>query len=117
MESEGARQGREPCLGLSMTGHQFISNGKGNLPLGTLSSVASGENRLGGPFTDKLAVHAQLSEIRGRQEVKLQTEEEGKWGGALCGECGVCILYTLKENMNVQCFLQEGSASVKGWEC
>lgn len=50
MGSKGARQGRKPCLALSMTGHQFISNGEGNLPLGTLGSVASEENWLGGPF-------------------------------------------------------------------
>lgn len=92
-----ARQGREPCLALSLTGHQFISNGKGNLPLGILGSVASEENRLGRPFTDKHSVHAQLSENRGRQEAKLQTEEKGKCvlgvGGCTCGVSVECASF------------------------
>lgn len=68
-----------------------------------------------GSFHDKHSVHTQLSENRGRQEVKLKTEEEGKcvWGGVhVCGECGVCILYTLRENLNAKHSLQEGSAGV-----
>lgn len=33
------------------------------------------------------------------------------WGGVhVCGECGVSILYMLRENLNVKHSLQEGSA-------